>query len=457
MRAAVYLRQSLDRTGLGAAVDRQREDCLKVCEQRGWTVVEQFRDNDVSASSGKPRKHYRRMIDTVKGGNADVVVVWDLDRLTRRPIEVEEWMTLHEQHGVNLVTIGENVDLATDNGRMFLRIKAAVARAEVERKGARQSRAQQQAAQLGKPAGGRRAFGYSADSLTVNEAEARHVRAAYQAMLEGGTLRGIASRWNAEGVLTTAGNPWGHSAVRRVLLNPRNVARRTYRGEVVGPALWPPLVDLDTFEAVRGLLRMPERNTTTGTARLYLLPGLALCYCGSPVTTGRTQHGVRTYRCRNRGNGHDLSRAAEPIDELVAALVVERLSRSDAAELLHDTTKPDLEAHRVKAQAIRERLDDLATALADGLLPLPAVRKSSERLHAELADVEAQMANLDRTDVLGPVVTAADVGEAWQMLDLDRKRAVIDTLLTVTLLRPLRGRQRFDPETVRIEWRTADA
>ncbi|HXA10649.1 MAG TPA: recombinase family protein, partial [Mycobacterium sp.] len=51
MRTAVYLRQSLDKTGEGLAVDRQREDCLKLCAERGWTPNE-YVDNDTSATKG---------------------------------------------------------------------------------------------------------------------------------------------------------------------------------------------------------------------------------------------------------------------------------------------------------------------------------------------------------------------------------------------------------------------
>ena len=39
MRAAIYLRQSKDREGNELAVDRQREDCLKLCADKGWTPV----------------------------------------------------------------------------------------------------------------------------------------------------------------------------------------------------------------------------------------------------------------------------------------------------------------------------------------------------------------------------------------------------------------------------------
>lgn len=44
VRAAVYLRVSLDRNMDGLAIDRQRDDCLKIAADRGWQVVEQYVD-----------------------------------------------------------------------------------------------------------------------------------------------------------------------------------------------------------------------------------------------------------------------------------------------------------------------------------------------------------------------------------------------------------------------------
>ena len=61
----------------------------------------------------------------------------DVDRLTRQPSQLEEWIDRAEEHGLKLVTSNGDADLSTDGGRMFARIKAAVARGEVERKGAR--------------------------------------------------------------------------------------------------------------------------------------------------------------------------------------------------------------------------------------------------------------------------------------------------------------------------------
>lgn len=452
MRAFVYLRQSLDRAGNSAAVDRQREDCLKLCAERGWDVVRTFVDNDVSASSRKPRPQYVVMLAALEQREAEVVVAWHVDRLTRKLTDLEHLIELTQHTGLRIATVTGDLDLSTDTGRLVGRILASVARGEVERKGARQKRAQQQAAEQGRPAGGRRAFGYTANGQDVEPTEAPLVTTAYAQLLTGTSLKSIARTWNEAGHTTTAGNPWRHDNVRGVLKNPRYAGLRAYRGEVVGPATWPALVDEETHAAAQALLAMPERRTTATTARKYLLPGLAYCWkCGSDVATGHSRHGSRLYVCRA---GKCISRKAEPVDDLVQRVMVARLSRPDALDLLAESDRPDLAADRAQAQAIRERLDDLATGLEEGVLTLAAVRRSSERLREELAAIEARTHDAARADVLTTLVNAADVEAAWENAELAQRRGAIEALLRITLLKPERGHQPFDPETVQIEWRT---
>ena len=284
------------------------------------------------------------------------------------------------------------------------------------------------------------------------EDEAALVKDAYADLLTGASLKGIAKRWNDQGSVTTMGGPWRHDNVRGVLRNPRYAGLRSYRGEVVGPATWPAVVDEETHAAAVALLSMPERRTTSTTARKYLLPGLAYCWkCGSDVATGHTRHGKRVYVCRAN---KCISRKAEPVDELVEGVMVARLSRPDAADLLTNADSPDLQTLRAKEHGIRERLDDLATGLEEGILTLGAVRRSSDRLQAELTAVQAAVRNATHADVLTPLVTATDVRATWDACDLQQKRAAIEALMTITLLKPEVGTREFDPETVSIEWRS---
>ena len=114
-------------------------------------VVETYVDQSSSVGD-KTKKHpaYLRMVQDYEVGLLDAIVVYDLGRLTRQPRELEDWIDRAESRGLLFVTANGNADLATDGGRMCARIKAAVARAEVERKGARQSRAHVQRARQGR-------------------------------------------------------------------------------------------------------------------------------------------------------------------------------------------------------------------------------------------------------------------------------------------------------------------
>jgi len=74
------------------------------------------------------------MVRDYDAGLFDAIICYDLDRLTRQPRQLEDWIDRAESNGLALTTANGDADLTTDGGRMYARIKAAVARAEMERK-----------------------------------------------------------------------------------------------------------------------------------------------------------------------------------------------------------------------------------------------------------------------------------------------------------------------------------
>src|SRR5206468_10801675 len=115
--AAIYVRISRDREGVRAGVRRQREDCERLCRDRGWEIVEVFEDDDRSAFLSKPRPAYLAMLDALKAGTVNTVVAWHPDRLHRSPTELEDFITVIEltRAEVETVQAGE-LDLATVAG-----------------------------------------------------------------------------------------------------------------------------------------------------------------------------------------------------------------------------------------------------------------------------------------------------------------------------------------------------
>ncbi len=456
LRAAIYVRASLDRSGEGAAVGRQEADCRALAEHRGYTVVALHSDNDTSASSGKRRPGWEALLAAVRRGQVDVILAYHLDRVARRMTDLEQVIGL----GVPVVTCTGDLDLSNDQGRLLARVLGSVAQGEVERKGARQRRANAERAQAGRPAGGWRPFGYDDDRTTVRPVEAEAVREAYAVVLAGGSLRAVARAWNAAGHRTSPGGSWRADNVRTLLRSPRYAGLQTYRAEVIGRAAWDAVVPEDTWRATQAVLTDPGRRTTPGNARQYLLSGLATCAveverdgimgpCGALTTTGRTQRKVRALRC---SVSNHLNRKAEPIEEFVVAVVLARLAREDAADLVIDHDHPDVDRLREEALAVRARIADLSSLVADGVLTAAEVREQAPRLRERLARVETTMADAGRADVLGPLVGADDVRAVWDGLDVDRQRAVVGALMHVALRSPGRGVRHLDPGTVVIDW-----
>ncbi len=454
-RAVIYTRQSLDRNGTGLAVARQRKACEKLCTERGFTVVETLTDNDLSASTGKHRPGYQRVLDLVDAALVDVVVVWHIDRFVRRLADLEDVITRCEKTGVRLATVSGDLDLSTDQGRLVGRILASVARGEVERKGARQRAALDQAAAMGKPIRfAHRSFGYLADFVTPHPVEGLAVREACRAIAAGASLTSIARKWNADALPTPqGGQKWQHQTVRSVLTNPRIAGLRRRDGEL-HTGSWTPLVDRETWESVVRTVTDPARTPPRGVRTL--LSGIAKCVCGQYVSGGRRYDGEPTYRCRDLpgGGGGHVGRVAAPVDRYIIDRVLVALSADDARDLLYDRTRPDVDDLRAQMVAVNTRLDRLAEDNIEGTVTDAQLKAGTKRAKAILVELESGLADADRLAVLGPLVDSDDVEAAWKALDLSRQRAVIDLLMEeITLLKPGMGKRTFDPRTVPFEWR----
>jgi hypothetical protein len=141
------------------------------------------------------------------------------------------------------------------------------------------------------------------------------------------------------------------------------------------------------------------------------------------------------------------------VDKYVTDVVAERLSRDDAADLLIDHDRPDVEELRGAARTLRARLEELGAEFASGELPASQLRVINDSIAAKLAAIEMEIADAGRVSALGNLVGVDDVRAVWDELDLDRRRAVIDALMMITLFSPGRGARVFDPDTVGIGWK----
>lgn len=322
---------------------------------------------------------------------------------------------------------------------MVAGILVVVASAEVERKGARQSLANRQRAEGGKPyAAGPRPFGFTDDRVTHHRAEAAALRRGYKALLGGGSVSSICRDLNERGLLTNQGKQWTHQSLRRTLMAPRYAGLREYRGEVIGPATWAPIVPEPMWRAAVAILTDKSRRTNLrpGGERARLLTGIATCgVCGDNTTVigGSRGSGQPTYRCRT---GKHLDRLAEPLESAVRGAVIDRLSRDDARDLLVDHDAPDLEALDEEALTIDNRIREVQAEFVHNDGSSPAwLRDIMAGLVTRRAEVEGRRAHRSNVLLFGDIIEADDKHAAWDGLPLTRQRAILSTLFTITIKR----------------------
>ncbi|MCA1713294.1 MAG: recombinase family protein, partial [Actinobacteria bacterium] len=459
-KTGLYVRISRDTEREGLGVARQLADCRSLAERRGWTRVEVYEDNDLSAYSGRPRPAYLRLLEDIRTGKVRRIVAWHPDRLHRSPVELESFIDLVEESGCQIETVRSGaVDLTTPAGRLNARVLGGFARYESEHRSDRVRSKLAHNAAAGKHHGGTRPYGWQDDRVTLDEDEAEHVRTAARLLLAGNSAMAVARALNATGSRNTSGTEWSGVTVRSLLIRPRNAGLRQHHGRVLEgvKGLWEPILDADTYEQVRVLLSDPARRTNPGSnGRTYLLSGIARCgICHGPVrgAKGKPYKGIAAtiYRCFPSGC---VSRNQESVDSLARRLICARLVLPDAVALLRPAEEPQqVVAARAEVERLRAKLETVAADEADDLITREQYLTQTRRLRARLEQAESRVpAPEPRLDVLDGLVGQPDVEGAWDRLDVSVQRQVVDLLLSITINKTRRG-PGFDERSVRMEWK----
>ena len=451
---AIYVRQSQDKAGNEAAVERQESACRLLARAKGWDELTLYRDNDKSATSGKERPEFERLVRDIDANRIDAVLVWHLDRLTRTIKDLTRVIEAGQSKKVNIACVhGVSLDLGDPTGVAVATILTAIAHMEVQHKGNRQRAANRQRASQGKAHWVKRPYGYErdGDAVVMVPEEAEHLRDAAERVLAGETLAGIAREWNNKGLVSTLGKPWNVTSLRRSLINPRTAGRRLYNGEDMGAGVWEPIFTEDLHRALEDKLTDPRRRTAPDDLNSkYLLSGICQCgKCGKKMFASPVKGKGREWMVYRCFGGYCMTRRLDLVDQVVEGVTVGVLSRPDAAELF--TSGEDTGELRRKAVELRDRRDQLAALLAEGLLSAASVREQAGKLSTELEAVEGSIGAAETLNPVASVIGASDVAAAWAALPLGHKRQIIRTLMSVTVLPAGKG-VRFSPEQVQIDW-----
>lgn len=458
--AAIYARISSDVEGSGLGVGRQLADCRALAKSLRWTVAQEYVDNDLSAYTGKERPAFLQMLADLQEGTCDAVLVYHLDRLTRRPIDLEHFLAVIAAARVSHVRfVASGMDLATGDGYLMARMLAAFAAEESTAKSRRVRRKLDDVAAAGRPHGGhQRPFGYESDKITVRESEAAVVCQIVARFIAGESLRSLCQWLDEQEVRTVSGNRWRSTTLRAILSSGRIAGLRDHRGQVVAPAVWDGLITLEDRDRV--LVRFAEMKRSKRRApQRYLLSGMLRCgrCSGTLFASPRTR--TRRYVCMagpDHGGCGRITVTAGPIEQLIADAVLYRLDTPELADALAGRAAADERAALVAdlLAADRAQLEELTDLYASKQISatewLRARRGIDDRIHAG----ESQLSRATHTEALIGLDRGDALRAQWLELPLSRKVAIVRALVDHATVGPgTRGAQRLDPNRVEAVWR----
>ena len=195
LRCAVYTRKSSDE-GLEQSFNSlhaQRDACgAYVASQKheGWVLLSQVYDDGGLSGGSMERPALLRLLDDIRSGLIDIVVVYKVDRLTRSLADFAKLTELFDQHGTSFVSVTQHFNTSTSMGRLTLNVLLSFAQFEREVAGERIRDKIALSKRRGMWMGGLPPLGYDSvdKKLIVNEREAETVRYIYEQYLNIGSI-----------------------------------------------------------------------------------------------------------------------------------------------------------------------------------------------------------------------------------------------------------------------------
>ena len=131
IRAVGYCRVSTDEQAQeGLSLEYQQSRIHAYAASQDWQLTEIYTDAGYSGKNGH-RPEYQRMIDDLKAGNAEILIVLKVDRITRKQRELLNLLEgILEPAGIGFKSVQEPFDTSTGMGKAFLSMVSVFAQLE---------------------------------------------------------------------------------------------------------------------------------------------------------------------------------------------------------------------------------------------------------------------------------------------------------------------------------------
>lgn len=454
----IYCRISQDYDGTTRSVESQEDDCrFAIAEhaEDGWMVGEVFQDHAKSAWNPRVvRKQWEALMTRLESGESDGLIVYDLTRFTRKPIEGERLIE-QAKRGIVVASIENRYNLNDPDGRAHFRQDMTAAAKESDKISQRSSRGKKKKASRGRSnSTSVRGYGrpgylprpdgweFGDPLIRVSDEQVAAERAVVQEMCERivarETMAEIVRDLDQRGIRTAAGAIWSNILIRQMLKRPSLCGLVEYKGEIVAEMKdAEPVVSRELWEAVQATFRARKRGRP---ATSYLLSGLVRCsHCGY-VLYGRPMYARKPYEDGSIARGYYCGPVAPGrgcgkmsidqrfADQVIARAVIAKMSDPAYAESMAKAAA-SLSAERLPLEerlaSLRKDMESVASKIVSR--GFDWVEAASTAIEDEMAKVQAALDAIDTTSVTS--VAAENVATEWKAAEEAGNLLMLRTLI----------------------------
>lgn len=402
--AGLYPRVSTeDQSRFGHSLDEQEDRLKKLCEFKDYEIYKVYREEGVSAKDTN-RPKFKEMIQDMKDGKINKIIVYKLDRLTRSIQDLENICKMLEEYNCDLESVAEEINTGNANGKFFIRMLTILAQLEIERTSERTKFGLIGAAKKGHISG-QPALGYTkkdkSKKLVINELESDVVKIIFSMYLEGSSVCHICDVFNEENVLN---RHWATTTVDKILSNKIYIGsiehgKRDKKNTQIFEDVVPAIIDKTTFECVQ---KRKEKNLKNyKRKRTYIFMQKILCpkchkIMGGESSTSGTGDKHIYYKC----NCCKKRISEKKIEEELMKFLNDML---DFFLIIDNSFKPsmcrDIEEEIIKYEKMKNDLNDKITRIKqefmDGKIAAKVFEKELHYLEKEIKNIEIKIAGLN--------------------------------------------------------------
>lgn len=461
-RVRTYIRYSDHKQDDGFSVEYQMSEIEDFLYRNGLELHKHHIDQATTATKVAGREAFFDLVNDVKDGLVDIIVVYKLNRIFRNAYESQKYRKLFQKHGVKLMSVTQQIDEDTSAGRLMTNVLSDIDQYQSETISDHVKSSMREMARQGYFTGGTVPFGYTLEvqangkktrkKYIPDEIESAVVKKIFELYADNYSLRYLQQYLTENGYYTRQGKQFGLTTIARMLGNDFYIGTLRYStqgyDDIVVENAVTPIIDEYLWRRVQDRKNANKQIAPRKRKRLYALTGKIFCgICGAHffgMQSGSKQNGVyyayQYYVCANRKNYQSCNCdriRKDYIENVVLQEIKKRVLNDDAIKRLSaeiaalcanspDELSKEKKTLQKRKKDIEKNIDKLLEMTLNGVLSADILKKKSVVLEAELAEIKNTLFSIDER--IKNSVTAESV-EKYLRSMLDHADSTDDEIL----------------------------